>query len=129
MIPAIALATVHLILNVLLTREIVLWIVQRREKFLYILLLWALPVVGVIVAWRRVKPEWFSGEPGDRRDRGTVSSGLLALDAIFNPGSAHVADVQKRSEVTIRMEGEMYDRELPDHIKIGDNAPTPEDKD
>lgn len=109
----------HLVLNILLSREVTLWIPARGERIRWYALLWLLPVAGAILAWRRVQPDWFggSGEPG----AGTsLSAGLLSVDAIFNPGAAYIPEAQRRSEITIRMEGEMYDRELPDHIHIDD---------
>jgi hypothetical protein len=109
----------HVVLNILLSVEIHNWIPATREKLVYYALLWLLPVVGIILVWRRVRPDWFRHEPGNGK---TLSSGLLAVDAIFNPGSAHVLEAQKRGEITIRMEGEMVDRELPENIEIVDNA-------
>lgn len=127
MVFAALLILSQLVLNILLSREIILWIPSPREKLLLILLLWLFPLLGVVVVWRKVRPDWFQREPGEPGSKSSVSSGLLALDAIFNPGSAHVLDAQKRSEVTIRMEGEMYDRELPDHIDVEDQG-NPESK-
>ena len=107
-----------MVLNSLLSREVCHWIPQASEKVWLLLLIWLLPVIGILLVYRRVRPGWFGPEHQGDNSGSPVSSGLLALDAIFNPGSAHVLDARKRSEVTIRMEGEMYDRELPEHIEI-----------
>lgn len=110
----------HFLLNLLLSREIFYWVPGWRIQAGYYTVLWLLPVVGPIVVWWRVQPGWFTRETGNA-DRMSMSSGLLALDAIFNPGAVHVLAAQKSSEITIRMEGEMYDRDLPEYIKIDHN--------
>lgn len=112
---------VNTVLNIFLSRDIINWVPTIRERLVLFILLWLLPVFGFLLVYRKIGPGWFEKEIDEPGQGSSASTGLLALDAIFNPSSAHVLNAQKKSDITIRMEGEMYDRDLPDAINPDDD--------
>lgn len=114
----VILGLVHLYVNIRLTVDIIGWVPDFHKRNAYILLVWLLPVAGALYVYRQVAPDWFTPETPSDDTPSAVSSGLMGLDAIFNPGSRHVAEAQKKGEITIKAEGEMYDRDLPEFIDV-----------
>lgn len=114
----VVLGLVHLYVNIRLTGDIIGWVPDSRKRNAYVVLVWLLPLGGALYVYRKVAPDWFTPETPSDDAPSAVSSGLMGLDAIFNPGSRHVAEAQKKGEITIKAEGEMYDRKLPEFIDV-----------
>lgn len=109
---------VQLYVNVRLTRDIFGWVPNAAKRKTFLCLVWLLPVVGALYVYRQLAPEWFTPDKDDDENQSAVSAGLLGLDAIFNPSSRNIIDALKKGEITIKAEGEMYDRKLPDFIDV-----------
>lgn len=113
------LLVVHLYVNIRLSSDIVGWVLEPRKRKVFLGLVWLLPVLGALYVYRRVAPEWFTPDADSGDGQSAVSSGLLGLETIFNPGARNIAEAQKKGEITIKAEGEMYDRDLPEFIEVG----------
>lgn len=109
---------VHLYVNIRLSADIVGWVPDARKRNALLALVWLLPLVGALYVYRRLALSWFTPESGGSDSQSVVGAGLLGLDAIFNPGARHIAEAHKKGEITIKAEGEMYDRELPEFIDV-----------
>ncbi len=108
----------QLYVNIRLTHDISGWVPDARRRKAFFCLVWLLPVVGALYVYRRLAPQWFTRDSDSRDIQSTAAAGLMGLDSIFNPGARNIAEVQKRGEITIKAEGEMYDRELPAFIDV-----------
>ena len=112
------LGLLHLYVNIRLTVDVIGWVPDIPKRNAYVVLVWLLPLVGALYVYRQVAPDWFTPETPSDDAPSAVSSGLMGLDAIFNPGSRHVAEAQKKGEITIKAEGELYERKLPEFIDV-----------
>jgi len=82
--------------------------------------LWLIPLIGAVFIYRILNLNWFRNEDGSSHG-GSVSMGLLEMDAIFNPGSRHIMEERQRAKMEVRKEGELYDRP-EDDIGLSDRA-------
>lgn len=114
----ILLFLVHLYVNIRLTSDVIGWVPEALRRKAYLLLVWLLPLAGAFYVYRRLAPDWFKpdGDGGDIQSATAV--GLMGLDSIFNPGTRNIIEADKKGEITIKAEGEMYDRDLPEFIDV-----------
>jgi hypothetical protein len=108
----------HLYVNIRLTADVIGWVPEALRRKAYLLLVWLLPLAGAFYVYRRLAPDWFKpdGDSGDVQSATAV--GLIGLDAIFNPSTRNIIEADKKGEITIKAEGEMYDRDLPEFIDV-----------
>jgi hypothetical protein len=101
---------VHLTLNLALSKEIVDWIPSVKEKIFLILSVWCIPIVGAIFTYRHLKLGWFQPSTEGQNESASISSAILGVEAVFNPGIKHVIDVLQEEHIEIKEEGESYKR-------------------
>src|SRR5687768_11106757 len=114
MLLLIAFILFHLYANIRLTGDVLGWVPDPRKRNIFLCLVWLLPVAGALHVYRTLAPEWFTPDNAESEGQSTMSAGLMGLDAIFNPSSRNIVEALKKGEITIKAEGEMYDRDLPD---------------
>lgn len=115
---AIVLILIHVAANIRLSIDVFNWVLGGKQRSGFLALVWLLPFLGAAIVYRKLKPEWFTPERSDEPKQSVVSAGLMGLDTIFNPSTGNIAEAQKKGELTIKAEGEMYNRKLPDFVEI-----------
>jgi hypothetical protein len=91
---------------------------DARKRKIFFWLVWLLPFVGALYVYRRLAPDWFTPDRDSGDSQSFISSGLLGLESIFNPGARNINEANKKAAITIKAEGEMYDRQLPDFVDV-----------
>jgi len=105
----------HLIVNVHLSKDILLWVPSLRKRILLLAIVWFIPVVGATVAYRSLNLSWFKKTSKKSGCEQSMTSGaFLEVDAIFNPGQRHVIEAKQKEHVELKEEGDMYNNGQPD---------------
>lgn len=100
--------TLHLIVNLSLSKEIIDWMPLLGKKLLFMGLLWCIPFIGATVVYKHLNLDWLQPSKRNPADRSGISTGLLELGAIFNPGTKYVIEAQQKERVEVKKEGEMH---------------------
>lgn len=112
------LAILQLYVNIRLTGDILDWVPDSRRRKALLCLVWVLPAAGAIYVYRRLELNWFAPAKELDEAQSAYPAALMGIDAIFNPSSGNIAETLGKAEITIKAEGEMYDRKLPDFIDL-----------
>lgn len=103
---AVLLVIFHIIVNAVFSKLIFEREPGLRARVGKLALLWFIPIIGVVIVYRVLNLGWFAKEPG-YRNSSSVAMGLVEMDAIFNPGSRHVAEVKQEIKKQVQKSGEM----------------------
>ena len=103
-------------INAKLTYELFLWVPKGIKRFLMLLAVWLLPMVGAVIAYKRLELDWFTAEKDKKSNKKTggqtmVSGALLEADSIFNPGQRHVIEARQEEQVELSESGQMHDKQ------------------
>lgn len=84
----IVLVTVLVFINLLITKEILSWVKSKIRIVNLLLVLWCLPFLGAFVVYQKtdISPVWFYNANSEINSSSVVSSSLMEVEAIFNPG-------------------------------------------
>lgn len=101
----------HFIINLVLSKEIIDWVPSLNKKLLLAGLLWCIPFAGAIFVYTRLGLRWFRPSKKSSAGGSSVSTGLLEIDAIFNPGTKYVIEARQKERTERKKEGEMHEVE------------------
>ncbi len=119
----------HLYVNITLSGDVVGWVPEARKRKVLLSLVWLLPLLGAFYVYRRLAPDWFKPDGNSDEMPSATAAGLMGLDSVFNPSTRNIIEANKKGEITIKAEGEMYDRKLPAFIDVeAAKSQTPGDK-
>jgi len=95
----------HFLVNAILTREVILWVPSLGKRSMLLVLVWCVPVVGAIIAYRSTACGWFRSRRDPSGQGGSGAGGvLLEMDAVFNPGKRHVIEARQEQKVEITLD-------------------------
>lgn len=123
------LALLQLYVNIRLTGDILDWVWDSRRRKALLCLVWVLPVAGAFYVYRNLGLDWFTPDKELDEAQPAYPTALMGIDAIFNPSSGNVSEALVKTEITIKAEGEMYDRKLPDFIELDEKPGSAKDSD
>lgn len=95
----------HLIVNVLLTKEIVDWIVETKERVILIAFVWCIPFIGAAYTFKKLGRDNYDSSSNGSSG---VSAGLMGMDEIFNPGTKYIVEAKQEEHVEVREDDEPY---------------------
>ena len=100
----------HLAVVLVFSKFIVAQEPSNRSRFVYFVLVVAVPFLGACLVYRLLQLNWFRNEDGSKR-AGAISIDFLELDAIFNPGSKQVLEERRREKKEVKQEGENLNKD------------------
>jgi hypothetical protein len=105
--------------NLLLTKEIVDWIVEAKERVILIAFVWCIPFIGAAYTFKKLGRDNY-----DSSSYGTsgVSAGLMGMDEIFNPSTKYIVEAQQEEHVEVREDDEPYKGKCFEEIVITGNT-------
>jgi hypothetical protein len=91
------------IFNLMFTKVILNWEPKASKQGGFLLILWLLPLLGMIYIYRKFDLRWFKGK-SDSKGSGTVGMGFMEMDAIFNPSARHQIEARKEEKIERRQD-------------------------
>lgn len=96
----ILLAIYHVISSLVMTREIMVWVPNKKRKLKLLLLVWLVPFFGLRLANKKAQLGLF--EPSkEQASSSTVGASLLEIEAVFNPGVKHRVEAVQEHKVKV----------------------------
>lgn len=86
-----------LFVNALMTKEIFTWVPLVRKQVAFLLLVWLLPVFGLLIVNRWGKMGWFA-KKASQSGPAAVTQGFMEADAVFNPGMKHRIELVEKQK-------------------------------
>lgn len=90
----------HVVSSLFMSREIMVWVPDKKRKLKLLLLVWLVPILGLRLANKKAELGLFEA----KKQSGSVESmgmGLLELEAIFNPGVKHRVEAVQQHKVQV----------------------------
>jgi hypothetical protein len=93
--------TLHVITCISYTKEIYYWVPSLKNKILMLLVLWLIPILGFIYIHRhKLLKHMRSYKEGSADEGNAISSGMLEIDSVFNPGARNHIEAVRQQKVT-----------------------------
>jgi hypothetical protein len=108
-------ALVLVLVNAIITKDIVMWVPSLGKRIVLILGVWLLPLIGAVIAYFSAELTWFRKSSNTSDGPGSIAGGLLGLDSFFNPGSRHTLETVQKEHVEERESGQQ--RNEIEHIQ------------
>ncbi len=89
--------------NALITREIYNWVPSIKKQIGLYLLVWFLPVVGLLLANKLGNIGWFKKRSNSGSDS-AVAGGRMEADSVLNPGAKHRIEMIEKQKSEIHHE-------------------------
>ena len=91
--------------NLLLCKEIHDWIPSVKKQIALYMLVWFIPVIGLLLANKLGNLGWFNKRETEDGDS-AVSGGFLQFHSIFNPGAKYTMEMKKQQKSGVMQERE-----------------------
>ena len=101
------LLSLHIFLCGLMTKEIFNWVPGLKKQILLCILVWCVPIVGILVASKAGKLGVFkpiSKKTGDS----LISVGFFEIDSVLNPGAKNRIEMIEKQRSGITEDGELH---------------------
>ena len=93
----------YLFINVQLSKEVLQWEPSLGKRTLLLLIIWCIPFLGAVFANKNLGLNQFKEKNKTSASEQGIASGLLELDAIFNPGTRHIIEAKKKEETRVEL--------------------------
>ncbi len=100
----------HTLFACLLSREVLIWVPDRKRKLKLLLLIWLIPVKGLKWANQKAQLGW-NEERKETIGTSSVDMGLMLIDAIYNPGAKHRIEAIQVRRVKVAKKNGQNDEE------------------
>lgn len=107
----------HIFFCAMMSKTIYNWVPSIKKQILYYVIVWCLPLIGIVAVNKLANLGWFKTHSKKGGDA-VISGGLLEMDSVFNPGTRHVIELREQEHVEIREGGEDDNRKK--HKKTGE---------
>ena len=95
------LTLIHILFCISYSKDIYYWVPALKNKILMLLALWLIPIIGVVFIYRHKKfSHMRSYKEGNTENDNAISSGMLEIDSVFNPGARHFIEAIKEQKTT-----------------------------
>ena len=105
----LAAALVLLFFNALMSRDVFNWVPTLRRQIAYYLLIWLLPIAGILLVNKLANIGWFQKQKADG-DSSAVSAGFMEADSVFNPGMKHRIELVEKAKTELHQEQKGRDK-------------------
>lgn len=95
----------HVISNLFMSREILIWVPNKKRKIKLLLLVWLIPIFGLRLANKKTQLGLFEAKKQTGSGE-SMGMGLLELEAIFNPGAKHRIEAVQEHKVQVAKKSE-----------------------
>lgn len=106
----LVLAIFLLLFNSLLSKEIYDWVPSTKKQILLYLLVWLVPIVGLILANKLGNLGWFRPRKSSGGNS-AIAGGFMQADSIFNPGAKHTIEMIEEQKSELRREYQHADKD------------------
>ena len=100
----------HVVTSLILSRVIFEWEPGAGRRIILLTILWLVPIIGFLYVYSQFDLEWF-GRPDRSKRSNSVSTGLLEMDAVFNPGSRHQIESRQQQATEVRIDEDSLDHD------------------
>ena len=109
----------YLFLNAILSKEIMMWEPSIFKRFSLLLVVWLIPFIGAVAAYRHLDLSWFKkANKTSNSAQNVIGGALLEVDTIFNPGQRHVIEAKMKEHVELSEDGQLYNTSLPESDQL-----------
>ena len=92
---------VHILICFSYSKEIYYWVPALKNKVLMLTALWLIPVFGVTyIHNHKLFKHMRSYKEGSADQGNAISSGMLEIDSVFNPGARNIIEAVQQQKVT-----------------------------
>ena len=100
---------IYVISSAKLSKEILKWEPSLVKRISLVLIVWLIPIVGGVVAFKHLGLDWFKKRSKKSSGAQNVMSGsLLELDVMFNPGARHIIEARQKEHVELSEDGQLH---------------------
>ncbi len=101
------LLSLHIFLCGLTTKAIYYWVPDLKKQLLLYLLVWCVPIAGILVANKLGKLGLF--KPISKETSGSIISvGFFEIDSVLNPGAKNRIEMIEKQQSGITEDGELH---------------------
>jgi len=103
LLASVLIVLLYVFINGVISKEIFLWEPLLGKRILLTVVVWLIPFLGAIIAYKILNLNWFKNRKKNvTNEQSNISGALLEVDSIFNPGQRHVIEQKqkKHSEQT-----------------------------
>jgi hypothetical protein len=116
LLPVIAaVVLLHILLNALLSKEILQWVPSIQKRIILFICVWFIPFVGIIITYKSLDLDWLKKKSKKSASgQSSIGGAFLEVDSIFNPGQKHVVEAKQKEVIEKKEEGDMYKKDKQD---------------
>jgi hypothetical protein len=112
----------YVISSAKLSKEILKWEPSLVKRISLVLIVWLIPIVGGVVAYKHLGLDWFKKRSNKSNGAQNVISGaFLELDVMFNPGARYIIEARQKEHVELSEDGQLHNNALKNFSHLRKN--------